>query len=114
MAQGIILAFSPLRSTFKIIVDNIPEYDSKFNLIQKNISYWSSERKFWEKYVQPIMELYQTGFYNLTTNQTNEIQNSFARMKTEQQYQIDMADDLTRQYKAFSNAHGFEYVRKRG
>ncbi len=93
-------------------LDSIPEYDSKFNLIQSNISFWSSEIKFWEKWIPISMKLYQNGSNNLTIDQRNEINNSFARMRTEQKYQNEMADELTQQYKDFSHTHGFEYVRK--
>jgi len=90
----------------------IQEYDNNFNLIRNNIDYWSSEKIFWEKYVPPIISLYQNGS-NLTTEQRNEIIASFVAMKAGEDSQIKLGDDLTQRFKEFSNAHGFEYVQKR-
>ena len=90
-------------------LNSIVEYDGRFNLIQKNISFLSSERKYWEKSVSILMGLYKNGSNYLTKDQRNEINNSFAKLNTEQKSQNDK---LILQFKDFSNAHGFEYVQK--
>jgi len=88
----------------------IPEFDTAFSIVRKNILFLQSQKIFWNKWVPRFISLYRIGWENLGDSEKIEIIQSAKQMKESQSTANKLIDDLLLLDQKFAKKYGFNYV----